>query len=1134
MRLNRLDLIRYGRFDGAKILLPHPSNGNPDVTIIYGPNESGKSTAFNGFLELLFGMKSGTHPYAFKFERNDLLVGAELDFPGRGEMVLRRNGKRTQSLLDHQNRPVDETILLSALHGLGLNDYIERFSLNDKGLREGGERIAGAKGDLGQLLHAGVSGLTSMAETLAAMTDRGQQFHKKGGRNTTLKNSKERLKEISDDLKTLRLTPEREKNLRKDKDDFHETFKVADAKLVCARNRLAAGKAAQTWYEKTQEIRVIDDNLADFPVGPNLKKSMVGEVSVLATTISEKTQRIAEADEKIARYENVISENEADPVAEELRTQIQNLEQIKIDDAPLISRADTARSDLEKKTNERDELTNQMDQIKARLGATDQPLVSLVLANEKLEALGNAAQLCEMAEDKLKAALELVKTARDQLGDKPTEPQQLSQLQDAFDAWQAAADNSDAEQNLERENARLMKAVSDLPVSWHKLVENGLPARETIENTAQRWSELSSNIVSAAEDLDTREAEYLTARSKREADESEPTSVKVAETEVTRRLRDDAWREHRSTLSHETADRFEETMFADDCARTNYLMGTEARKQLANSRTQEATAKASRDAARNKLDGLAGKQEDFSKRIALIATALGFQSITEPAAFAGRLAAISTAADISADVANAEIVLERCAKLRDSAFEVLSAEARRVEIYVENGNLPEQVNKKLMIQENVLETWEIWHRSAQSITEHERAVVLAEENKKTVLSRLETLAAVLPLPDCSAEGIKAALPHLRSLQQLYREYESLARRVEALEQAVLTLAKSVKHLARLLEASFDPKDDPLPIIDCARKRILDAENANRLRENGEKLLSGEIQDRNRAISIRDEAQEKLEKIFEAQGGEDLPPMERISYLSERDELRKERANADKLRYEVCDGVERTLFDQELVHLPNATREAELQQEHDDTQSMRDVALNLSNEKKRLYDEAYQAADSSALITEQATILEELRNGAREAAVSRLGVLAARGALRRLAAERRSTMLKDVEEAFITMTANEWQKVEVWGETEGEKLVGIKRDQSRVSVEKMSTATMGQLYFALRLAGYRSFALDPGPLPMILDDIMETFDNSRASAALKLCAEIGRSGQAIIFTHHTHLLELARQSIPGVSLVEMPD
>ena len=55
----------------------------------------------------------------------------------------------------------------------------------------------------------------------------------------------------------------------------------------------------------------------------------------------------------------------------------------------------------------------------------------------------------------------------------------------------------------------------------------------------------------------------------------------------------------------------------------------------------------------------------------------------------------------------------------------------------------------------------------------------------------------------------------------------------------------------------------------------------------------------------------------------------------------------------------------------------------------------------------------------------------------------------------------------------------------------------------------------------------------LDDIMETFDDTRARAALQLCAEIGASGQAILFTHHAHLVEMAQTAVPGVAIVEMP-
>lgn len=1134
MRLNRLDLIRYGRFDGAKIMLPEPTEGQPDVTVIYGPNESGKSTAFVGFLELLFGMKPGAHPYAFKFERNDLLVGAELNIPGRGTTVLRRNGKRTQSLLDDQGRPVEEAILSSALHGLGLDDYVERFSLNDKGLREGGERIAGAKGDLGQLLHAGVSGLTNMAETLEAMTTHAEQFHKKGGRSTALKTGKERLKEISDVLKTARLTPDRERNLRKDSDAAQKAFEEADAELSRARKRQAAGAAAQTWYDRSEAIRKIDENLAGFPEGPHLKKGTVGQVAALVTTISEKTKSIAEADGRIARHEEVIAENEADPISVELAAELTKLEQIRIEEASLISRADTARSDLEKRTAERDEIASQINQIQTTLNVPDVPVTSLVLTSEELETLGEAAQACHTTEGNLKAALDVVKTARDQLGDTPTKPKDLSQLQVAFEAWQAVADVSGPEQALERENARLVKAVSGLPASWPELVEDGLPARETLDDVLREWNTLTSNITAATEDLEARDTEYKAARAKQEADEAEPSSIDATATEETRRLRDAAWQLHRSALSDETADRFEEAMYIDDGARANYLMGTEARKQLASSRTQENTAKAARDTAKDKLDGLTGKRDDLSKRFASITVALGLSPDTGPAAFAGRLSALSTAADIAADAAIAEKALEDYSSRREAAFEDLSAAARLVDVEGEEGNLPARIGKALALQDSVRETWEKWRRGERTIAEQEKAVAQAEEDKKAALARLEALTAALPLPDCSAIGIRTALPYLRSLQQLHREQESLARRVDALERAVATLAKSVARLAEFLEEAFDPKDDPLLIIDRARIRVSNAENADRLRKREEDLLAEENQTRTRTVGERDEAKDKLEQLFEGQGGEDLPPTERADRLAERDELQEEHDNADKRRNDVREGVDRTLFDEELARLPEATREADLQQELEDAQKARDAARDASVEKERLFQEAYSAADNSELVTEQATIFEELRSGARQAAVARLGVLAARGALRRLAAERRSTMLKDVEEAFVTMTTNEWEKVVVWSETEGEKLVGIKPGGDPVPVESMSTGTMGQLYFALRLAGYRSFTRDLGPLPMILDDILETFDDARASAALDLCSEIGRSGQAIIFTHHVHLVELARKSISGVSVVEMPN
>ncbi|MBG6143971.1 uncharacterized protein YhaN [Labrenzia sp. EL_142] len=1134
MRLSRLDLIRYGRFDGAEILLPRPVEGNPDVTVIYGPNESGKSTAFNGYLEIIFGMKPGAHSYAFKFGRNDLLVGAELDIPGRGATVLRRNGKRTQSLLDDKGRPVEEAILSSALHGLGLDHYVERFSLNDEGLRKGGERIAGAKGDLGQLLHAGVSGLTSMADTLEEMTALADQFHKKGVRSTALKTGKDRLAEIGRALRADRLTPERERALQKDREIAQKAFDHADADLAQARKRQAANKAAQVWYDRTEDMRKMDEALSQYPDGPDLKRGTLEQIATLVTTVSEKTSRIDEADGRITRHEEVISANETDPVAADLAVELAKLDQVRIDGAALTSRADTARSDLEKRTGERDNVARQIEQLQTTLQVSELPAGSLALPTEELDNLTNAAQACQTTEAELKAAMDVLKTGRDQLGDPPPEPQDLSQLQVAFDAWQKVANLSLPEQALEAESARIAKAVSGLPAFWPTLVENGLPARETLEDILRESNTLTSDLTSAKADLDIRETEYKAASAKREADEDEPSSIDAAATEETRRLRDSAWMSHRSTLSKETADLFEEAMYADDGARTSYLMGTEARQKLASSRTQENTTRAIRDTTRAKIEKLTEKHDALSKRIASSALALGLAPDAGPASFAERYSSLLTAAEIAAEVTNAEKTLAALSKRREEAFNDLSAAARLVEIEGEQSDLPIRIGQALALQNSVRQAWEKWRRGEQTISEHEKAVSRAETEKNAAITRLEPLTAALPLPDRSASGIKTALPHLRTLQQLHSEYKSLAGRVEALERAVEAIGQSATRLAKILKESHDPKDDPLLIIDLTRTQVSKAAEADRLRGREEERHAEEVQSRKRAVDAHDEAQSQLDKLFEGQGGVDLPPMERASLLSERDELRAKCSDADKHRKETRDSVERALFDDELTRLPDATRDAELQQELDDAQEARDRFRDESVEKDRLYREAYNAADNSDLVTEQATILEELRSGARQATVAQLGVLAARGALNRLAAERRSTMLQDVEEAFVTMTSHDWEKVEVWNQREGEKLVGVKQDGNAVPVEKMSTGTMGQLYFALRLAGYRSFARDPGPLPMILDDIMETFDDTRAAAALNLCAEIGRSGQAIIFTHHLHLVTLARKSIPDASIVEMPN
>jgi uncharacterized protein YhaN len=78
----------------------------------------------------------------------------------------------------------------------------------------------------------------------------------------------------------------------------------------------------------------------------------------------------------------------------------------------------------------------------------------------------------------------------------------------------------------------------------------------------------------------------------------------------------------------------------------------------------------------------------------------------------------------------------------------------------------------------------------------------------------------------------------------------------------------------------------------------------------------------------------------------------------------------------------------------------------------------------------------------------------------------------------------------------------------------------VAVDGMSDGTADQLFLALRLAGLEHYLDANEAMPFVVDDILITFDDERAAAALQALCALSARTQVIFFTHHRHLLELA--------------
>jgi uncharacterized protein YhaN len=144
------------------------------------------------------------------------------------------------------------------------------------------------------------------------------------------------------------------------------------------------------------------------------------------------------------------------------------------------------------------------------------------------------------------------------------------------------------------------------------------------------------------------------------------------------------------------------------------------------------------------------------------------------------------------------------------------------------------------------------------------------------------------------------------------------------------------------------------------------------------------------------------------------------------------------------------------------------------------------------------------------------------------------AIDRYRREKQAPILKRAGELFAMLTCGSFQTLQLeFDEHDNVQLAGLRHDGRRVPVTGMSTGTADQLYLALRVAAIEDY-LDHGePMPFIADDLFINFDDRRAAAGFRVLGELAKKTQVLFFTHHEHLLEVARNAlgapISGITL-----
>jgi uncharacterized protein YhaN len=99
------------------------------------------------------------------------------------------------------------------------------------------------------------------------------------------------------------------------------------------------------------------------------------------------------------------------------------------------------------------------------------------------------------------------------------------------------------------------------------------------------------------------------------------------------------------------------------------------------------------------------------------------------------------------------------------------------------------------------------------------------------------------------------------------------------------------------------------------------------------------------------------------------------------------------------------------------------------------------------------------------------------------------------------------------------------------LIAEHATRGSLDVAALSDGTVDPLYLALRLAVVQEHNATREPLPFVADDLLLNLDNSRARATLRTLGTIAETGQVLFFTHHEHMVDLARANLPKAILME---
>ncbi|MCP8895602.1 AAA family ATPase [Shinella daejeonensis] len=1154
MRLDRLDLVRYGKFTDRSLDFGARQPGRPDFHLVHGPNEAGKSTLFSAYLDLLFGIEKSS-AYGFLHPYPVMRVGGRLTVAGVVQEAYRI--KRNQgSLVTGDERALPDTLFSSVLGGMDRPAYRAMFSLDDESIEKGGEDILRSEGELGAMLFSASSGLSDLAAGLAALKGEADDFYRPQARKHRLGALKGEIEALREERKALDVAARDYGVLLRERDNATAGHATALQGRNELRERLAALERSLDALPLLARLRLLREQLGTFDLGeppPPGWRALSGE---LAREEAEIGARAARMDAERLRLCETLAALPDDPAVLEAEPEIASLS-----GSDLEARFRTADLDLGSREAERDRLDAAVAALLASLGLPPQtdPRTALLPpgAVERLSTLfsrrsGLLERLDAACAERDEAERALAEARRaagvdDGQGD--------SSEDRAFDALSLAVRAARAGDVVtRRREARRQVALAEEALAaagrrlhpWAgdpaALPTLAVPSAALLKDLRTRFETAVDACRQADRERLEREREAAMRGAALEALLKTAGVVGSGEGESLRRARDEAWRSHRARLDAESAATFERALQADDRAVDARLAHADRLSEIRLVERAAAEAEARRDALREDGERVEAARSAVAAEIGRLAEDLGLPLETTVDSIETWLTHRQEALTAQETLARLRIDEELATKEERAAF------ARLAGLLEWPGPEGASFEEILLAAEDRLaalrEARALRHaardaaeRAEERLTERRR---VADEAGKAAALWQDNWTGVIagtwlsgPLAPADPERVGGLLPVLQTLAQRLEQREELEHRIRAMRNDRDDYIRGAGDLAARLGMDAGAPAETMAAIG----RRLEAARAGRQRrqelEAAFERLAGDEADLEERRSI---LEARLAEMFEWLGCGSLVEADRLLDAHRRRQDIIERVDETardlmrKMRTETVEEAEAALSSVDEAQLAAERLDLATQAEAAEGEVERHHAARVRAEEALA---GVAGSDAAAALEERRrTALLEVAEGSRRYLAMRAGALAAEQALRLYRERHRSVMMDRASETFHIITGGQYTGLSTVMEKDSEFLVVNAAGGGSKLARDLSKGTRFQLYLALRVAGYHEIAASRETVPFVADDIMETFDDERALNTLRVMANMAMSGQVIYLTHHQHLRDLAREACPDVSIHEL--